>query len=143
MFVSTYYFSVDSKGRLSIPSSFRDLLREDGQPDVLYLTKAPDQKIIIAYPKNRYDEIIAKITDPATGVANQKVLRGLTGNTAACVIDKQCRIIVPRFLLEYANVNRDVAVVGAGKRVEIWEKKAWEEENKNNQPGSVPASILY
>jgi MraZ protein len=143
MFVSTFFHSIDAKGRLSIPASFRDSLRAAGQPEILYLTKAPDQKFILAYPQDRYDEIIARLTDPVTGVVNQKVLRGLTANTAECAIDKQCRVIVPAHLREFAGIIRDVAVVGVGKRVEIWAKKAWEEDEKNNQMGSVPVSVLY
>jgi MraZ protein len=143
MFVSTFFHSIDAKGRLSIPASFRDWLRSNSMPEVFYLTKAPDQKIILAYPQDRYNEIIANLTDPATGVVNQQVLRGLTANTVECLIDKQCRIIVPQRLREYAGILRDVAVLGVGKRVEFWDKKAWEESEKKNQGGSIPESVLY
>ena len=143
MFVSTFFHYIDAKGRLSIPVSFRDWLRNNNLPEIFYLTKAPDQAVILAYPQDRYNEIIANLTDPSTGAVNQKVLRGLTANTVECVIDKQCRIIVPQRLREFAGIIRDVAVLGVGKRVEFWDKKAWEEDQKNSTLGSVPGSVLY
>jgi MraZ protein len=140
MFASTYQYSIDDKGRLSIPSAYCDQLKREKAAMQLYLRVAPDKhKAIWAYTAERFDEISREVlNDPA----EQDAFRRLMANTHLCQIDKQCRIIVPSFLRDKAGITRDVAVVGVGRRIEIWDRAAFATYSASESTGSLSSKFL-
>ncbi len=141
MFFSTYLYSVDDKGRLSVPSRFRDFLRKASLSETFFLTKGPNG-CIWGYPEDRMNEITSKLADQPTGGMEEEFLRLFAADAVECPIDKQCRIIVPPALRDYAGVRRDVAVLGVVKRIEIWDRAKYEAYRKANASASVPKGYL-
>jgi len=122
VFLGTYHPRLDDKGRLILPAKFRDQLAGG-----LVLTKG-QERCLAAYPIREFEEIHeqlrkAPVTDRRVRDYSRVLLAGATDE----VPDKQGRITIPPPLRTYAGLERDLAVIGTGNRVEIWSASAWEE----------------
>jgi len=127
MFRGSFEHTLDTKGRLSIPSKFREML----------LGKADDRLIITnfvlegtrcldVYPLDEWlrfeEEIRKKPKFERRMIAFQKYY---LGGASECVVDKQGRILVPPRLRQYANLKRDVVWVSALDKFRVWDNEAW------------------
>ena len=120
MFVGEYNHSLDSKGRLIIPSRFREALG-----DTFMVTKGLDGCLSI-YDMEGWKNLEAKLqTLPLTNANARKFTRFMLGGAIECEVDKQGRILIPGNLREFAHLSKDVALVGVGGRIEIWDKETW------------------
>ncbi len=120
MFVGEYNHSLDSKGRLIIPSRFRDALG-----DTFMVTKGLDGCLSI-YDMEGWKNLEAKLQAlPLTNANARKFTRFMLGGAIECEVDKQGRILIPSNLREFAHLTKDVALVGVGGRIEIWDKETW------------------
>ncbi|MDF2556221.1 MAG: cell division/cell wall cluster transcriptional repressor MraZ [Bacillales bacterium] len=121
MFMGEFRHSLDPKGRLIIPSKFRELLGENfviakGQNNCLY-----------GYPEGTWKQIIEGIkTGPMEASQKQKVVRFFYSGASDCEFDKQGRINIPNNLSDYAHLEKDCVVIGVQDRIEIWNKETWE-----------------
>jgi MraZ protein len=120
MFLGTHTPRLDDKGRLILPAKFRDklaggLVVTRGQERCLYVF-AMDEFVRIAEQMR---------TAPVTSKAVRDYLRVFLSGASDEVPDKQGRVTVPTVLREYAGLQRDLAVIGAGSRIEIWDAGAW------------------
>ena len=114
---STYQHSIDAKGRLFIPVRLREEL---GQ--VFYVTLSTE-KCLSAYSGESWERFKEKNRQmPQT---KQKLMRPLFAIAAKCELDGQGRILLPQQLREYANLKKNVAVVGVGDRVEFWDSDTY------------------
>ena len=124
MFLGQYQHNVDSKGRVIIPSRFRDSLE-----GVVYLTQGFDQNLRLL-PEATFNAIYQQVTSMSTTDLTARRLRRLIFSTAQQVeMDGNGRILIPKYLREIANLDSDVVVVGVGEAIEIWSPEAWETEN--------------
>lgn len=120
MFMSTYSPRLDEKGRLILPAKFRDRLA-----DGLVMTKG-QERCVYVYPVDVFTEIAARMQSvPTTSKKVRDFGRMLLAGAAEEVPDRQGRIMIPPSLREYAGIDRELAVVGAGNRVEVWDAVAW------------------
>ena len=121
MFMSQYNHTIDAKGRLIIPSKYRDVLGES-----FVVTKGLDGCLLV-YGNEEWKAFEDKLQNLllAQREARQFVRFFLAG---ACEVevDKQGRILLPNVLREFAKLEKDVVLVGAGKKVEIWSKEEYE-----------------
>lgn len=120
MFLGTHTPRLDDKGRLILPAKFRDklaggLVVTRGQERCLYVF-AMDEFVRIAEQMR---------TTPLTSKAVRDYLRVFLSGASDEVPDKQGRVTVPAVLRTYAGLERDLAVIGAGSRIEIWDAAAW------------------
>ena len=120
MFLGTHTPRLDDKGRLILPAKFRaelagGLVVTRGQERCLYVF-AMDEFVRIA------DQMR---TAPVTSKSVRDYLRVFLSGASDEAPDKQGRITLPPVLREYAGLTRDVAVIGAGSRLEIWDAEAW------------------
>ena len=113
-----YKHTIDTKGRLAIPSRIREELGE-----VFYVTISME-RCLTAYSAESWDRIMEKIK--AMPRAKQIKMRPLFAHAAKCELDSQGRILLPQALRDFASLERDVAVVGAGECAEIWNEAAWD-----------------
>ncbi len=121
MFLGTYHPRLDDKGRLILPAKFRDQLAGG-----LVLTKG-QERCIAAFPIREFEEIHEQLRKaPITDRRVRDYSRVLLAGAADEQPDKQGRITIPPHLREYAGLDRDLAVIGTGARVEIWSAPAWE-----------------
>ena len=122
MFMGEYNHTIDAKGRLIIPSRFRELLGEE-----FVLTKGLDGCLSI-YPMDEWEAFEMKLRAlPLTNKNARTFSRFFVAGAAMCELDKQGRILLPPVLREYANLTKDVVLVGVLSRVEIWDKDRWQE----------------
>lgn len=120
MFMGEYNHTIDTKGRLIIPSKFRDQL--GGQ---FVVTKGLDGCLFV-YSNEEWQRIEEKFREiPLTTKDARKFSRFFFAGAADCEVDKQGRILIPSNLREYAGIDKDVVSVGVLSRVEIWSKERW------------------
>ena len=121
MFLGTYMPKLDEKGRLILPARFRDAL-EGG----LVITRTQERALAI-YAQADFEALMAPLsTAPSTVKQVRDLQRMLTAGASFEVPDKQGRITIPPILRTYAGLDRDVVVIGAMNRAEVWDQKAWE-----------------
>lgn len=121
MFMGQYNHTIDAKGRVIIPAKFRDKLGE-----TFVITKGLDE-CLYGYSQEDWDELAGKIAAlPITNPSSRKFTRFFVGSAAECELDKQGRILVPAPLREYADLNKDVVLVGAAGKIEIWSRERYE-----------------
>jgi len=121
-----------------VPSRFKDTIEKSGLPLMLYITRDPKQRILLVYAEDRFDVIMKRLVEK-----DRDLSRNFAANTRECSIDKQCRVIVPPELREYAGLKRDVAILGIGENIEIWDRASYELFQQQHQTLSVPDGILY
>lgn len=122
MFLGTHTPKIDEKGRFFLPAKFRDELA-----DGLVITRAQDRCLAI-YPVAAFVELTSSIAAAPTSVKQVRdYQRMLAAGASDEVPDKQGRITIPSQLRAYAGLEKDIVVVGAINRVEVWNVAAWEE----------------
>ena len=121
MFLGTYTPRIDEKGRLILPAKFRDDLAEG-----LVITKGQDRCLYV-FSVAEFTQLTERLREaPLTARAARDYSRVLFSGATDEVPDKQGRVTIPPSLRDYAGLDRDVAVVGANTRVEIWDAQAWQ-----------------
>jgi len=124
MFRGRYEHTIDAKGRLSIPSKFRETLSE--RYDTRLVITAYDG-CLIAYPLQEWQALEEKVsTLPEFKKDTKAFLRFFYSSATDCNIDKLGRILVPQPLRDYAGLDKDVVLVGTFRHVEIWGKEPWD-----------------
>lgn len=120
--------SLDGKGRLNIPTRFREVLR-DQYDEKLMVT--PWNKCLKAYPVPQWEkmeiQLLARLQEQP---GMKKMIRFMLGGVVECLLDKQGRILLPPKLREEGGINREVVITGVMTYFEIMDKQVWEEENK-------------
>lgn len=116
-----YQHALDDKGRLTIPSKFRN---EIG--DRFVITKGLDN-CLFAYPQKEWATLENKLsTLPLTRSDARAFVRFFFSGAVEGELDKQGRVLIPNNLREYAQIDRDVVIIGVMNRFEIWAKNLWE-----------------
>jgi len=124
MFRGRYNHQVDLKGRLSIPSRFRELLALNYDERVIITNF---DQCLWAYPVAEWQELEKKVGQLPQFLEEVKALQRVFISAAVeCPIDRQGRILIPPTLREYAGLLRDVVVVGMTRRFEVWAKERWD-----------------
>ncbi|RDU25273.1 division/cell wall cluster transcriptional repressor MraZ [Anaerosacchariphilus polymeriproducens] len=124
MFMGEYNHTIDAKGRLIVPAKFRDKLGEE-----FVVTKGLDGCLFV-YPQEEWKVFEEKLHSlPLTNKDARKFSRFFLAGAATCEIDKQGRILLPSVLREFAELEKDVVLVGVLGRIEIWSKSKWTENS--------------
>ncbi|RJQ29637.1 MAG: transcriptional regulator MraZ [Peptococcaceae bacterium] len=124
MFMGEYQHSIDSKGRLFVPARFREGLGES-----FVLTKGLDRCLFV-YSHQEWAIIEQRLKSlPFTRADARAFARLFFSGAAECEADKQGRILIPAGLREYAQLEKEVMILGVSSRVEIWSKAGWERYN--------------
>jgi len=125
MFMGEFQHSIDTKGRLIIPSRFREGLGER-----FIATKGLDHSLFL-YPLHEWVIIEKKLKNlPFTRADVRAFVRLFFSGASDCDLDKQGRVLLPVNLREFARINREVVVIGVSSRVEIWAKEEWDGYNE-------------
>ena len=123
MFRGRYEHTIDPKGRLSIPSRYRDVLVAR-RIDTLVLSEA--DHCVSAFPIDeweRLEEILRKHSPFSPDRRN--VVRVMVASARECPVDRAGRILVPPDLREFAGLKKDVMIAGALEFFEIWSRDRW------------------
>ncbi|HAA08982.1 MAG: division/cell wall cluster transcriptional repressor MraZ [Syntrophomonadaceae bacterium] len=127
MFLGEYQHSLDTKGRLTIPSKFREQLK-----DRFVATKGLENCIFL-FSQDEWRNIEAKLHSlPMTRADARSFVRFFFSGASELELDKQGRTVLPSNLREYAGIDKDIVIIGVGSRAEIWAADKWVEYNQNN-----------
>jgi MraZ protein len=127
MFMGSFEHTLDEKGRLSIPSRFREVLAEKRVPERLIVTQGLDT-CLFAYALDEWKKFEEKIVSrPVNKGDDRYFVRRLLAGAVDCPLDKQGRIMLVPALRQYAGLDRNAVVVGVSNRIEIWSPERWRE----------------
>jgi len=131
MFMGEYDHTLDPKGRMIVPSKFREELGER-----FILTMGLDG-CLFAYPQTEWELFVEGLRKlPGTKEARQ-LQRHFMARAAEADVDKQGRFLIPAKLRELAGLTKDVVLVGAISKVEIWSKELWEQMDSDDNADEV------
>ena len=127
MFRGTSHHNIDAKGRLIVPSRFRDSLGDEATGMII----SKLDRSLVAYPYDEWDKIEKKILSLAEkSLAMRRFRRSFIGGAEDCPIDKQGRILIPQPLRNYAHLTKEVSLVGVLDHFEIWSREGLCEEER-------------
>jgi len=128
MFRGRFEYALDDKGRVKIPSKFKDTLYKKDLK-VLVLTIFDD--CIYAYPQDVWEELEKKAVNlPLTNKSARRFKRMFFASAQDVNIDSQGRILIPPVLRNDSGITKDVVVLGNLDHIELWPKANWENELK-------------
>lgn len=121
MFMGEYNHTIDAKGRLIIPSKFREALGDE-----FVVTKGLDGCLFV-FDGTEWSAFEEKLKSlPITNKDARQFVRFFLAGAASVEVDKQGRILVPNVLREFGGLSKDVTLIGVGSRIEIWDKARYE-----------------
>lgn len=121
MFLGTFTPRLDEKGRVILPAKFRDELA-----DGLVITRGQEHCLYV-FSESEFAEMHQRVRQaPLASKQARDYLRVFLSGAHPETPDKQHRITIPQGLREYAGLDRELAVIGAGSRAEIWDAEAWQ-----------------
>lgn len=124
MFRGVNTLTLDSKGRIAIPTKYRDALMRhcEGQ---MVLTVDRDHCLLL-YPLPDWEEIERKLVKlPSFNAHARRLQRLLIGHATECELDGSGRILLPPPLREFAGLEKGIVLIGQGNKFEVWDETAW------------------
>ena len=120
MFIGEYHHSIDDKGRLIIPSKFREELGNK------FIITRGIENCLFVYSLESWEKIVNKLeTLPFTKKDARAFIRFFLSGASEAEFDKQGRINITSPLISYANITKECVVIGTGDRLEIWSEESW------------------
>ena len=135
MLYGRFTHNVDAKGRLFVPAKLREKLGET------FIAAAVMDRCVCLYAMDEWDKLLAGLAAmPMTKARHLE--RYLSANAADVTVDAQGRILLPRHLLDYAELTRETVVIGAGNRAEIWNPARLAEESAAMTPEQIEEQFV-
>ena len=131
MFRGATKVTIDAKGRLAIPTRYRDRLttRSNGQ---LVVTVDRDYCLLL-YPYPDWEEIERKLIRlPSLNKQARSLQRLMVGYATELELDGNGRILLSRELREFADIERQAILIGQGNKFELWNDEIWNKNHKNS-----------
>lgn len=120
MFIGEYHHSIDDKGRLIIPSKFREELGNK------FIITRGIENCLFVYSLESWEKIVNKLESlPFTKKDARAFIRFFLSGASEAEFDKQGRINITSPLISYANITKECVVIGTGDRLEIWSEESW------------------
>ena len=124
MFMGEYNHTIDAKGRLIVPSKFREALGDE-----FVVTKGMDGCLFV-FDNSEWQAFVKKLRDlPMIDKEARQFTRFFLAGAASLEVDKQGRILLPQILREFADLQKEVVLVGVLSRIEIWSRQRWQDAN--------------
>lgn len=145
MFRGVNALNLDAKGRLAVPTRYREALTRhcNGQ---MVITVDRDHCLLL-YPLPDWEEIERKLVRlPSFNKHARRLQRLLMGHATECELDSAGRILIPPPLREFAGLNKAVVMIGQGNKFEIWNEEAWNAQRaqwlaEQAEDGELPADL--
>ena len=134
-FLGEYEATLDAKGRFLLPAGFKKQLAESAGDQ--YVINRGFEKCLSLYPMSEWQPIFEKISklndfDPKVREFRRYFLNGAT----IVELDSAGRLLLPKSLMSYANLEKDIVLAAASNKIEIWDKVKYQEFFENFSPGS-------
>ena len=127
MFMGEFHHNVDEKGRLIIPSKFRNELGKK------FIVTRGIEKCLFVYSYDEWNKIVEKLKElPFTRKDARTFMRMFLSGATECELDNNGRINIPAPLTTYANITKEVVVIGVNERLEIWSENSFNEFFNSN-----------
>ncbi len=121
------FHTIDTKGRLIIPSRFRDIIKAGGG-DGIMITRM--DSCLFAYTYDQWNQVEQRILSTAENSDKMRRFRRVfVGGAFDCACDKQNRVLIPQSLRQYAELEKELVLVGVLNYFEIWAREKWDAEN--------------
>jgi transcriptional regulator MraZ len=118
--------SIDNKGRLAVPSRYRELISVQAE-NSLVITLNPLDRSLWLYPLPEWDVIEDKLASLSDfDKQSRRTKQMMRGYATDCQLDSQGRILIPKELRSYSDLTKQAVILGQGNKFEIWNEKAWE-----------------
>ncbi|MBO4264847.1 MAG: division/cell wall cluster transcriptional repressor MraZ [Clostridia bacterium] len=135
MFLGEYSHTIDTKGRLFMPSKFREELK-----DTFFVTKSVDTCLAV-YSSEEWTRFTDKI-NALPEIQSRKIRRFLFSAATEVSPDLQGRILLPSNLREYAKLEKAVTVVGVGDHIEIWSEESFKNELSSEDVSDIEQTLI-
>ena len=132
MFYGEYEHAMERKGRLIIPSKFREVFKEN-YVERFCVTRGLDTCLFV-FAEDEWKKQEGKFRAlPFTSSEARQFNRIYFSGACEVTCDRQGRILVPQYLKDFARIKNDVVIVGVSSRMEIWSKELWQEFYRNTK----------
>jgi len=127
MFIGNFKYSMDSKGRISIPAKMRRYINPDANNSFI-ITRGME-KCLEIHPLDLWKELYAKKLKQLNSYnpVQARFLRMLLQEAAEDKLDSQNRLMIPKNLIEYSGIDGDVLILGAMDKIEVWNPRIYQE----------------
>ncbi len=143
MFRGDLSLSLDSKGRLAVPSRYRDRLSESCNSKLVVTISLMDRCLVI-YPFPEWQRIENEIQSlPSLDPQVRAISHLLIGHATECDLDSHGRILLPQNLREFASLDKRVRLIGQVQKLELWDESSWQTRREEllGQVGILPAEV--
>ncbi|MAT58396.1 MAG: division/cell wall cluster transcriptional repressor MraZ [Melioribacteraceae bacterium] len=132
MFIGNFTYSIDAKGRVSIPAKLRKYVKPDAN-DSFVITRGTVQCIDV-YPLDIWREYVAAKVSKLNPFDPQEAIfiRMFLQEASEDKLDVQSRLIIPKSLIEYAGIEKEVFILGAMQKIELWNPNIYQEYIKKS-----------
>jgi len=128
MLLGTHTPKLDDKGRIILPAKFRDELA-----DGVVITRG-QERCLYVFSAKEFQDVHDKVRQaPVTSEEARRYLRVFLSGASDETPDKQGRVLVPALLREYADLTKELVIIGVGSRAEIWDAAAWQAYLASNE----------
>ena len=127
MLIGSFKYSIDSKGRVSIPAKMRKFV-DPKSNDAFVMTRGTN-KCIDVYPMNLWEELVQSKLNQLNSFEPKDAmfLRMFLQQAAEDKLDSQSRLLIPKNLIEYAEISKEVLILGNIKKIELWNPQNYED----------------
>ena len=134
-FTSEYESKLDAKGRLVLPARIKAQLPEGGGHELVI--RKGFEHCLILYPMVEFKKVFSKISGLSEfNEEYRKLQRNFFSGTVTVELDGNGRVLIPKNMLTYAGIDKDLILVGMGNKVEIWNPSSYE-KHQINDPGEL------
>jgi MraZ protein len=133
MFSGRFQHTLDNKNRIAIPSKFREFIRGDEHPKGFFISICATgvERCLYLYTSSGWKKFIAQVYDlVGKSAQGENFLRALAAYSEFVSLDAQSRIVIPQHLIDFAGLKREVMLVGAINRIEIWNLEDWKKQGE-------------
>lgn len=133
MFLGSFKYSIDVKGRISIPAKMRKFVNPEAN-DAFVLTRGT-AKCVVIYPMDYWKELVASKLSRLNSFdpKDSKFLRMFLQEAAEDKFDSQSRLTIPKKLIEFASIEKDVLIIGINQFIEVWNPELYEAYLRENE----------
>jgi len=125
MFRGVSNINLDAKGRLAIPTRYRELLTQHCEGEMVVTIDTEEQCLLI-YPLPQWNDIQREVSAlPSYNPATRRIQRLLIGYATDIALDSSGRLQLTQPLRDYAFLEKKCVMLGQGKKLELWSEEQW------------------
>ncbi len=141
MFRGANKVTLDAKGRMVMPTRYREQLQERG--DCRLVVTVDRDECLLIYPLPDWEEIEGKLMRlPAFNPQSRRLQRLMVGHATDVELDGHGRLLLPPKLREFAHLDRNAILIGQGNRFELWDEQRWDERREDWLKAEDPSVSL-